>query len=93
MAEPVAEAVERRLREAFDPVHLEIEDDSDLHRGHPGATSGGGHFRVVIVSDRFERIPLLEQHRLVYEALGGLVGGEVHALGLRTVPPSRWTSD
>lgn len=85
--------LERRLREALDPVHLSIEDDSDRHRGHPGATSGGGHFTVVIVSERFEERTLLEQHRLVYDALGGLMGADVHALGLRTVPPSRWTGE
>lgn len=83
--------IEQRLRERFDPLHLEIRDDSDKHVGHPGATSGGGHYRVTIVAGAFEGLTLQQQHRLVHEALRDLLGGEIHALGLKTRPPSGWT--
>jgi BolA protein len=79
----------RILRETFDPSKLEIRDDSALHAGHPGATSGGGHYHVVIVSKRFEGLSLLEQHRLVNDALRDLFGDRIHALGLKTAPPSQ----
>lgn len=88
--ETVAQNVERALREKLDPIHLEIVDDSDLHAGHPGATSGGAHLRVLVVASCFEGRTLLEQHRLVYDCIEDLLGGSVHALGLKTVPPSRW---
>ena len=80
--------IERILREAFDPEHLEIRDDSALHAGHPGAASGGGHYHVVIVSKRFEGLTLLEQHRLVNDAVRDLFGERIHALGLKTAPVS-----
>ena len=90
MASPTALEIERILRERLDPVHLEIRDDSALHAGHAGAASGGGHYHVVIVSARFEGLTLLEQHRLVNDAVRHLIGGSVHALGLKTMPASKW---
>ena len=92
MTEPSATAreIERILRESFDPVHLEIRDDSALHAGHPGATSGGGHYHVVIVSKRFEGLSLLQQHSLVNDAVRELFGDRIHALGLRTIAASKW---
>ena len=88
--ETIAQKVERVLRERLDPVHLQVLDDSDRHAGHPGATSGGAHLQVVIVAARFEGLPLLEQHRIVYDCVQELFGESIHALGLKTVPPSRW---
>jgi len=85
-----AEKLDRILRERFEPVHLEIIDDSALHAGHAGAASGGAHYRVTIVSPRFEGLPPLAQHRLVNEALADLLRDEVHALALTTLPPSSW---
>ena len=92
MAEPSATVrqIETLLGDSFDPVHLEIRDDSALHAGHPGATSGGGHYHVVIVSARFEGLSLLQQHRLVNDAVRELFGDRIHALGLKTIPASRW---
>lgn len=90
MASPTTGEIERILREKLDPVHLEIRDDSALHAGHAGAASGGGHYHVVIVSERFEGLTLLEQHRLVNDAVRHLIGGPIHALALKTVPASKW---
>ncbi len=84
------ERLETILRERFRPAHLEIRDDSARHAGHPGATSGGGHFEVVIVSAAFEGRTLLDRHRMVNEALRDLIGVDIHALGLRTAAPSEW---
>jgi len=92
VSSPTVGEIERILREKLDPVHLEIRDDSALHAGHPGAISGGGHYHVVIVSARFEGLALLEQHRLVNDAVRHLIGESIHALGLKTVPASRWRS-
>lgn len=85
-----AERLEKILRERFAPVHLEVRDETVMHTGHTGGASGGGHYDVTIVSAEFEGKTLLEQHRMVNEALRGLLGREIHALALRTVPASRW---
>src|SRR5258708_2293868 len=75
-----------KLTRALAPVRLEIEDESDKHRGHKGA-SGGGHFRTFIVSAFFEGKNLVARHRLVYDALATEMTGAVHALALRTLTP------
>ena len=82
------ERIERILRQRFRPLRFELHDESAKHQGHPGATSGGGHYRVTIVAEAFEGRSRLEQHRAVHEALGELLGTEVHALALKTSAPS-----
>ena len=52
----------------------------------PGPRAGG-HYRVRIVSARFAGQSPIERHRAVYQALGDLMGGEVHALSLRALAP------
>ena len=48
-------------------------------------TGTGDHFQVTVVSPRFEGLPLVDQHRLVYEALAGpLADGTIHELRIRT---------
>lgn len=87
-----AARIERTLRDVFQPVHLELHDDSWQHRGHAGA-QGGSHFRVVIASAAFEGKSLVEQHKAVQDALRDMIrSGEVHALQMKTQPASRFTA-
>ena len=82
--------VEELIREklaALAPESVSIEDESARHAGHEGAKSGGGHFRLVVVSPRFTGQPLQARHRLVYEALGPLMHREIHALALTAYAP------
>jgi len=79
--------IEARLREAFAPLALEVVDDSARHRGHAGASSGAGHFRVVLVSERFRGVPRLERHRMVHDALAAELREEIHALELSVRSP------
>ena len=80
-----------RLREqitaALQPTTLEIEDESHRHAGHAGAKSGMGHFRVKIVSGLFEGLSPLQRHRLVYDAVAGLMKTDVHALSIDARTP------
>jgi BolA protein len=80
-----------RLREqitvALQPTTLEIEDESHRHAGHAGAKSGMGHFRVKIVSGLFEGLRPLQRHRLVYDAVAGLMKTDVHALSIDARTP------
>ncbi len=82
--------IEAKLRERLDAAHVEVIDESHLHVGHAGAASGGGHFRAVIVASRFEGLSALEAQRLVYKSLSDEMGGEIHALSMRTLTPSQW---
>jgi BolA protein len=71
----------------LDPVAIEIHDDSAKHAGHAGARSGGGHFRLKIVSPRFAGLRTMGRHRLVYDALGPLMKREIHALSITAKTP------
>jgi BolA protein len=79
---------EMRTRLAvLDPVDVMIIDDSEKHTGHAGASSGGGHFRLAIVSPRFTGLKTMERHRLVYDALGPLMKREIHAVSIAAKTP------
>lgn len=82
--------IEAKLREALDAVHVEVEDESHLHAGHAGAKSGGGHFRAVIVSERFAGLSRVKAQQLVYAAMGSWMGKEIHALSMQTLTPAQW---
>ncbi len=79
--------IRARLAAAFAPHELTIVDESHLHAGHAGAAGGGGHFRIHIVADAFAGLPPVARHRRVYEALGDLMSGEVHALSIDARAP------
>ena len=78
------EAIRNRLTTALEPEELEITDESHLHVGHVGAQDGRGHFHVRIVSPRFTGLSPLQQHRLVYGALGDLMATDIHAVRITT---------
>lgn len=70
----------------LDPTEVEIGDDSALHAGHAGAKSGGGHYRLRIVSPAFAGKSTVARHRLVYDALGDMMQREIHALAIQALP-------
>lgn len=66
-----------------------------IEAGIPGsmvevAGDDGTHFEAVIVSDSFRDINMVQQHQLVYKALGEKMGQEIHALSIQTYTPEAW---
>jgi BolA protein len=82
------ERIRTALEAALAPSLLEISDDSHLHAGHAGAASGGGHYSVKIVSERFHGLRLVMRHRLVYDAVADMMRAEIHALAITALTPS-----
>lgn len=82
------ERIRAQLSAALQPTLLELEDESALHAGHAGAASGGGHYRLKIVSSRFEGLKLVMRHRLVYDAVHDMMRSEIHALAITALTPS-----
>ena len=69
------ELLDRLLREAFPGDEVQVLD----------RTGGGDHFQVAVTSPRFDGLPLVQQHRLVYDALAApLADGTIHELRIRT---------
>jgi stress-induced morphogen len=77
MPMPAAE-LEAHLREAFPDATIEIED----------LAGDGDHYKARVVSSAFAGLGRVRQHQLVYAALKGKMGGELHALALETSAPT-----
>lgn len=68
-----------------------------IEHGLPGATAevlgeDGVHFEATVVSEAFAGKLPLARHRLVYATLGDRMGGEIHALALKTLTPAEHAS-
>ena len=89
-AERVA-MIRQRLTAALVPESLDIVDESHKHRGHAGAASGGGHFRVRVISRRFADQSVLQRHREVYAAVADMMPEHIHALSIEAQTPEEQT--
>jgi len=84
--------VEQQIREiimvALEPTRLDVINESNLHAGHAGSPgTGESHFQVLIVSPLFTGQNRIQRHRLVNDALGGLLRNKIHALAIKTFAP------
>ena len=73
-----ADEIEALIRAALPDATIEIRD----------LAGDGDHYAARIVSASFAGMSRVRQHQLVYKALGGRMGGELHALQLETAVPS-----
>lgn len=82
------DSIVTKLTVAFAPLHLEVNDDSDKHKGHSGAREEGeSHFSVRIVSESFRGLNRVARQRAVNAALREELSGPVHALSMQTLTP------
>jgi stress-induced morphogen len=72
-----ASEIERMIKAALPDAEIYITD----------LAGDGDHYRAQVVSEAFRGLSRVKQHQLVYSALGGNVGGALHALALETAPP------
>jgi len=72
-----ADEIERLIREGIPDARIEITD----------LAGDGDHYSARVVSESFRGLPRVRQHQRVYEALGGRMGGALHALQLTTAAP------
>jgi stress-induced morphogen len=76
---PSAEDIKQRIEAAIPGAQADVED----------YTGGGDHFSATVTAAAFEGLTRIQQHRLVYEVFGAEVGGAIHALALKTQPPTK----
>ena len=72
-----ADEIERMIKTALPDAEVFMTD----------LAGDGDHWRAQVVSEAFRGLSRVKQHQLVYAALGGNVGGVLHALALETAPP------
>jgi stress-induced morphogen len=75
---PSPQELQDRITAALPGAEVRVED----------LTGGGDHFRAEVVSDRFEGLSRIQQHRLIYDVFGDEVGGPIHALSIKTSTPT-----
>ena len=80
-------SIEHTLIEALAPVHLVVGDESHMHSVPEGAES---HFKVTVVSNRFQGEKLVSRHRMINQLLAAEFGSGLHALALHTWTPEEW---
>jgi BolA-like protein 1 len=81
------ERIQTKLSAGLQPVHLDVENESRMHNVPPGSET---HFKVLVVSEAFDGLGLLDRHRRVNDLLREELGGGVHALSIRALSPAQW---
>lgn len=72
------------------PENIEQYIQDNLQCDHVEVAGDGHHFEAVIVSPLFRGKSKVQQHQLVYRALGDRMREEIHALSMRTLAPEEW---
>ena len=83
----IQQQIERKLRERFTPVVLEVVNESSMHSVPAGSET---HFKVTVVSSAFEGKTQLGRHRLIYVLLDDEIRGGLHALTITSRTPAEW---
>lgn len=83
---PVENAIRNNLGQ-FDPVHLEVRNESFRHNVPKDSES---HFKVVVVSEAFRGKSLVVRHRMINTGLQEQLAGPVHALAIHAMTPEEW---
>ena len=88
----LVQEIKSRLKKTIAIDHLTIMDDTGKHLRHQHY-DGGRHFKIIIVSSTFEGVSLLDRHKLVYQALNGMIKNDIHAIGLKTISTSEYINE
>ncbi|MBC8346760.1 MAG: BolA family transcriptional regulator [Candidatus Marinimicrobia bacterium] len=83
------ETIKNKISKYIDLIHFDIRDKTGKHIHHRNF-DGGLHLSIILVSDGFLGLPLLNRHQLVYKALGTLIKNEIHALSIKTYTSEEW---
>jgi BolA protein len=78
--------IESLISSNFEPQYFELLNESHMHNVPDGSES---HFKLVLVTDKFEGKRSVARHQMVYGALGDVMG-TIHALALHTYTPEEY---
>lgn len=84
---PVESRIHTKLVVGFQPVHLEVINESYMHSVPPGSET---HFKVVLACAAFAGKRQVQRHQAIYACLAEELQNGVHALALHTFSPEEW---
>ena len=74
------------------PENIKQYIEAGMQCEHVEVSGDGHHFEAIIVSAAFKGKRKVQQHQLVYQALGDHMREEIHALSMQTLTPEEWAS-
>ena len=74
------EKIKKILKNIFEEGHIEVIDSNGTQ----------DHFNILVISDQFEGMKLLERHRIIYKHLESLISNEIHAVQIKTYTKNEW---
>ena len=86
----VEEAITSLVKAEFEPVYLDVVNESHMHSVPPNSET---HFKLVLVSAEFEGLNQVKRHQSVYGALREYISNPIHALALHTFSPEEWVEN
>ena len=87
---PVESSIHSKLIAEFQPVHVEVINESYMHSVPPGSET---HFKVVLASSAFVGKRQVQRHQAIYACLADELQTGVHALALHTYSPEEWQAN
>ncbi len=87
----LSSVIRNKLKDGLSASHVSVVDESKLHANHLSTKhTGGGHYRVAVVSDSFKGKTNVERHRMVHQVLEGELKGAIHALSIKAFTREEW---
>ena len=86
----IEESVSQLIEERFQPIHMELINESHMHSVPPNSET---HFKLVLVSPEFQGLSQVKRHQAVYAALKDYMRNPIHALALHTFSQEEWAND
>lgn len=79
--------ITEKLKADFNPSHLQVINESHMHNVPTGSES---HFKVVVVSDKFDGKRLIQRHKAINSCLASELKNDIHALAMHTYTAQEW---
>jgi BolA protein len=83
----IQKEITQKLILTFQPVTLDVLNESHQHSVPQNSET---HFKVIVVSEQFKGLSLIQRHRAIYEALKKEIAQGVHALAIHAMTPEEW---
>lgn len=83
----IQEQITQKLKQAFNPEKVEVINESHQHSVAAGSET---HFKIIVVSEKFQDLSLIQRHRAVYDILKFELANGVHALAIHSMTPAEF---